>query len=352
MGDVHDFLYWSRDDNPLVGQHGDAIGQRNQRIQIVSDHDYREMQLSMKLANELDEGFAAFRVQPCRRLVQKDNPGLERERTGQRRSFDHAARELGWHFAAVGSAQAHHLQPLQRRLTDELLIERAQLPQWKSNVFSDGQRGKQSAALEQYPRVTPERVVGGAASSCRLEIVNAQTSDAGGYSVVVSNSYGSVTSAVATADRHPAAPMIVTQPTDQTIMIGQDATFTVGASGTAPLAYQWYYNTNTLLAGRTNNVLLITNAQSIDAGAYLVIVTNSLGSATSAVANLTVSTGVPLSAYNLAGFAQGTTGGGVLADTDPGYRKIYNAVDLASGAQRQERHRESARDHERPRPGL
>src|ERR1700674_1060621 len=158
MGELDDFLYWSRDDNPLVGQHGDAIGQCNQRIQIVSDHDYRELQLSMKLTNELDEVLAAFRVQPCRRLVQKDNPGLERERTGQGRSFDHAARELGWHFAAVGSAQAHHLQPLQRRLTDELLIERAQLPQWKSNVFSDGQRGKQSAALEQRTRVAPERV--------------------------------------------------------------------------------------------------------------------------------------------------------------------------------------------------
>ena len=162
-----------------------------------------------------------------------------------------------------------------------------------------------------------------------LEIDNAQTSDAGGYSVIVSNPYGSATSAVATLTVLTAAPSIVTQPTDKTIMVGQDASFTVAASGTAPLAYQWYYNTNTLLDGQTSNSLLVANAQTTNAGAYLVVVTNSLGSATSAVATLTVSTSVPQSAYNLAGFGQGTAGGGVLADTDSGYCKVYNAVDLA-----------------------
>ena len=167
------------------------------------------------------------------------------------------------------------------------------------------------------------------AASGSLEIDNAQTSDAGAYSVIVSNPYGSATSVVATLTVLTAAPSIVTQPTDQTIMVGQDASFTVAASGTVPLAYQWYYNTNTLLDGQTNSSLLVANAQTTNAGAYFVIVTNSLGSATSAVATLTVSTSVPQSAYNLAGFGQGTTGGGVLADTDPGYCKVYNAVDLA-----------------------
>ena len=127
-------------------------------------------------------------------------------------------------------------------------------------------------------------LLSGAASSS-LEIGNAQDNDVGGYSVVVTNSYGAVTSAVARLTVLGAAPVIVTQPTDQTIMVGQGASFTVAASGTAPLAYQWYYNTNTALAGRTNSSLLVANAQTNDAGAYLVIVTNSLGSATSTVAN-------------------------------------------------------------------
>ena len=193
-------------------------------------------------------------------------------------------------------------------------------------TFTVGAGGTDPLSYQWY--FNTNTLLGGAASGS-LEIVNAQTIDEGGYSVVVSNAYGLATSAVARLTILGAAPVILTPPTDQTLMVGQDATFTVGASGTAPLAYQWYYNTNTLLAGRTNSSLAIINAQTEDAGAYLVIVTNSLGSATSAVATLTVSSTVLLSAYNLAGFGHATTGGGVLADTDAGYVKVYNAVDLA-----------------------
>ena len=171
-------------------------------------------------------------------------------------------------------------------------------------------------------------LLSGAASSS-LEIADAQSSDAGGYSVVVTNAYGSVTSAVAMLTVAGAAPVILTQPANQTIMVGQDSTFTVSASGSAPLAYQWYYNTNTPLPAGTNSSLLVANAQTNDAGAYLVIVSNSLGSATSTVATLTVSATLLPSTYNLTGFGQATTGGGVLPDTDAGYTKVYTAVDLA-----------------------
>lgn len=193
-------------------------------------------------------------------------------------------------------------------------------------TFTVGATGTEPLAYQWY--FNTDTVPGGGTGSS-LEIVNAQANDMGGYAVIVSNAYGSVTSAVAGLTVIAAAPVIVTQPTNQTIMVGQDATFTSDARGTEPLIYQWYFNTNTPLAGGTNSSLLIASAQTNDAGAYLVIVTNSLGAATSAVATLTVSSTVLLSAYNLAGFGRGTTGGGVLSDTDPGYRKVFNAVDLA-----------------------
>src|ERR1700728_1605170 len=41
----------------------------------------------------------------------------------------------------------------------------------------------------------------------------------------------------------PTAPAISSQPTTLTVTTGQTATFTVGATGTAPLTYQWYVNT-------------------------------------------------------------------------------------------------------------
>ncbi len=80
-------------------------------------------------------------------------------------------------------------------------------------------------------------------------------------------------------------------PQDQSALVGQDVTFSVLASGTLPLGYQWYgntNNTNTLLTDATNATLTLTNVQLTDAGSYLAVVSNAYGSATSAVAQLTV----------------------------------------------------------------
>jgi hypothetical protein len=86
----------------------------------------------------------------------------------------------------------------------------------------------------------------------------------------------------------PTAPGIVTEPQDLTRTVGQFASFTVSASGSAPLCYQWYFNTNTPLANATNASLNLTNVQLSNAGGYSVIVTNNQGAATSQVATLTV----------------------------------------------------------------
>ena len=84
------------------------------------------------------------------------------------------------------------------------------------------------------------------------------------------------------------APAINTQPQDQSIFVGQNATFTVVASGSTPLSYQWYYNNDTLITNATSSSLTITNAQVTDTGGYSVIVTNAYGSASSGSANLSV----------------------------------------------------------------
>ncbi len=84
------------------------------------------------------------------------------------------------------------------------------------------------------------------------------------------------------------APSITTQPTNLTVLAGQTATFYGAANGTAPLAYQWFFNTNTPLANGTNATYGITNAQAVNEGSYTLRVTNSAGSVTSVVATLTV----------------------------------------------------------------
>jgi glucose/arabinose dehydrogenase len=84
------------------------------------------------------------------------------------------------------------------------------------------------------------------------------------------------------------APQITTQPASRTVAAGQSATFTVGASGTAPLQYQWRRNGGNI-AGATAASYTLPSATPSDNGAVFdVMVTNSFGSATSNTATLTV----------------------------------------------------------------
>ena len=83
----------------------------------------------------------------------------------------------------------------------------------------------------------------------------AASSDSGsGFSVVVSNSAGTITSRTAVLTVSSAAPTITTQPADQSVHSGQTATFSVTASGSAPLTYQWRKN-GTAIAGATGTQL-------------------------------------------------------------------------------------------------
>jgi hypothetical protein len=124
------------------------------------------------------------------------------------------------------------------------------------------------------------------ATTPTLTIANAQLNNVGGYQVVVTNAYGSATSAVATLTMGW-PPQIILQPTNQAVFVSSNATFAATATGTAPLAYQWWFNgTNALTS--TSATLTLTNVQLMNAGGYHVVVTNNYGRATSLVARLSV----------------------------------------------------------------
>lgn len=86
-----------------------------------------------------------------------------------------------------------------------------------------------------------------------------------------------------------APPSILQQPTNQAVLVGDSATFSVRASGSQPLNYQWTMD-GTNLPGATNASILLTNVQVFESGRYAVLVTNSLGSILSSNALLTVTT--------------------------------------------------------------
>jgi pectate lyase len=83
------------------------------------------------------------------------------------------------------------------------------------------------------------------------------------------------------------APVVIAQPHSQSVLPGQDVLFSVTVIGASPMAYQWYFNTNTPLANATNATHTISNVQPANGGAYTVVVSNLFGSVTSSVAILT-----------------------------------------------------------------
>jgi hypothetical protein len=90
------------------------------------------------------------------------------------------------------------------------------------------------------------------------------------------------------------APEITEQPTNETVAAGGTASFHVGITGTEPLSYQWWFNETNLIDNATNAVLIVPNVSSNNVGAYQVVVSNPLGSATSTNAFLTVTTNATL----------------------------------------------------------
>lgn len=84
------------------------------------------------------------------------------------------------------------------------------------------------------------------------------------------------------------APAITTHPASRTVSTGGSASFTVSASGTAPLSYQWQRN-GANIPGATSATYTLASAQAADNGArFRAVVTNAFGSATSNEAVLTV----------------------------------------------------------------
>jgi autotransporter-associated beta strand protein len=115
---------------------------------------------------------------------------------------------------------------------------------------------------------------------------NVQLTDAGGYFVTITNLLGGTTSSVAVLTVIQ-PPSISAHPQNITTNHGATVTFSVTAAGSAPLAYQWYFQTtNGPIGGATGTSHTVVGAQPADAGNYFVIVTNIGGKVTSSNALL------------------------------------------------------------------
>src|SRR5271156_2835544 len=91
----------------------------------------------------------------------------------------------------------------------------------------------------------------------------------------------------------PIAPLVVTQPANQTVLVGQTATFAVTASGTGPMTYQWYKN-GVPIGGATSSTYTTPPTVAGDTGAlFTVSVSGPAGMVVSAPATLAVQSPPP-----------------------------------------------------------
>ena len=90
-----------------------------------------------------------------------------------------------------------------------------------------------------------------------------------------------------------AAPSITTQPSNQSVTVGSTATFSVVATGTAPLTYQWQKGTTPITGATAASYTTAATTSSDNGAQFEVAVTNSVGSITSNAATLTVTTVAP-----------------------------------------------------------
>jgi uncharacterized repeat protein (TIGR03803 family) len=119
-----------------------------------------------------------------------------------------------------------------------------------------------------------------------LSIPNVQTTNAGSYQVVVTNDFGSSTSAVAVL-QVTLAPGVSGWSASTSVTAGSPASFSIYTTGQPPMTFQWDFDGAAIL-GATNSVYTIPSAQTTNSGSYQLFITNASGNASSPVLPLNI----------------------------------------------------------------
>lgn len=168
-----------------------------------------------------------------------------------------------------------------------------------SGTVELGQRVTLAVTMEMQPEVAYQyqwrksSVDIPGATQATFVIEAATPADAGTYTVRVSNSAGESAASANITVRAAAAPVISIQPRSTSAQVGQTVTFSYVATGSYPRTHQWSKD-GSPIAGATSATLDLVNVTTASAGSYTVVISNSLGSVTSAAALLTVNAAVPV----------------------------------------------------------
>ena len=172
-----------------------------------------------------------------------------------------------------------------------LLLVKPRIPQFPAHGFTlDLVEGQFSSGFGlTVPGVTPisyqwykegQLIPGATDSALSIGVAagSVALSDAGEYRLVASNAYGSATSGPVVVTVRSAPPSFFVQPAPMFLNLtkGETISFEVRASGSPPLAYQWYKN-GAPLPGAASTTLNIAPAQTADSGTYYAVATDPQG---------------------------------------------------------------------------
>jgi hypothetical protein len=121
-------------------------------------------------------------------------------------------------------------------------------------------------------------------TSTSLTLSNLQSSAAGQYFAVVYNAFGMSTSAVATLTVQTISAAI-SGPQTLTVGPGSNLVLSATVGGAAPITLQWYKN-GMAIAGDTDATITLGTGEVFDAGQYMLVASNSYGSVTSSIVNV------------------------------------------------------------------
>ena len=174
-------------------------------------------------------------------------------------------------------------------ITTQPIVGATNLVGTSNNLFSVAATGTPAPAYQWYFNTNTALPN---ATNATLTLNNEQLTNAGYYRCTITNAAGSTNSANALLTVWQ-PPTITSQPAGITNIAGSSPTFSVTAGGTPAPAFQWKFNTNTVLAGATGTTLSLTNVRARQAGTYSVTVTNLAGATNSFFATLTVTNPLP-----------------------------------------------------------
>ncbi|PWU19208.1 MAG: hypothetical protein C5B50_07095 [Verrucomicrobia bacterium] len=142
------------------------------------------------------------------------------------------------------------------------------------------------------------------------------------YVVRATNSAGASPNSGQASATTPTAPSINTQPQSLSVPQGSNATFSVSATGTAPLSYQWLFN-STNINSATNSSYTRSSAQAADAGSYSVAISNLAGTTNSSAAILNVLPPAPTITQDPTSLAAVPGGSAQFSVTASGSNPVY-----------------------------